>query len=134
MTSLHLATLPAPSDPAAHRVENRIAALEQLGAQTSQAIEQLVDALVELRDTPAPAPSALVESAGPAALQALQNKLHELEQQSALERCCRDLDHVSRMHPKERTVVFVGTTFFGCNVKYAWLAFREAARREGQRR
>lgn len=117
------------SDAAERRVEHRLAALEHLGAQTSEAIGQLVDALVELREAPAPAPA--VDSTGPAALLALQNKLHELEQQSALERCCRDLEHVSRMHAKERTVVFVGTTFFGCNVKYAWLAFREAARREG---
>ncbi|HSI59182.1 MAG TPA: CDP-glycerol glycerophosphotransferase family protein [Ideonella sp.] len=120
---------PAPAGAAALVLEQRLAALEQLGGQTSEAIEQLVDAVVGLRELPPPAPVA--DTAGPAALQALQAKLHDLEQQSALERCCRDLEHVSRMHPKDRSVVFVGTTFFGCNVKYAWLAFREAARREG---
>jgi CDP-glycerol glycerophosphotransferase len=31
------------------------------------------------------------------------------------------------MHPKSRCVVFVGTTYFGCNVKYAWAALHAQA-------
>jgi len=45
--------------------------------------------------------------------------------------CSRDLAEVSRLHPKERTVVFVGGTYFGDNVKYAWLAAHAQARRIG---
>lgn len=114
---------------AAATLEERLAALETLGEQTSEAIAQLVDAVVEMREAPAAGTPA--DAGLPAAVQALKARLHEAEQQASLDRACRDLEHVSRMHPKSRTVVFVATTFFGCNVKYAWLAFREAARREG---
>lgn len=129
------AEAPEPARPAAHpAVEagwaERLAALEALGEQTSEAIAQLVDAVVEMREAAVPAPVA-PDAGLPAAVQALKARLNEAEQQASLERACRDLEHVSRMHPKTRTVVFVATTFFGCNVKYAWLAFREAARREG---
>lgn len=108
----------------------RLAALETLGEQTSEAIAQLVDAVVEMREAAAP-PAAGQDAGLPATVQALKARLNELEQQAALDRACRDLEQVSRMHPKTRSVVFVATTFFGCNIKYAWLAFREAARREG---
>ena len=62
---------------------------------------------------------------------ALQARTRELEQQLNLERSCRDLERTSRLHPKERSVVFVGTIYLGDNVKYAWLAFRERARAQG---
>ena len=55
-------------------------------------------------------------------------KVKELEQQLNLERACRDLERTSRLHPKERRVVFVATTYFGDNVKYAWLGFRAQAK------
>ncbi|HEV8692036.1 MAG TPA: CDP-glycerol glycerophosphotransferase family protein [Ideonella sp.] len=113
----------------------RLGAVEAFGAQLGQAVEQLVDAVVTLQEqqqAAAPAPQlAGGAEAALAALGALNGRLVELEQQFALERSCRDLERVSRMHPKERTVVFVATTYFGCNVKYAWLAFREIAQREG---
>ncbi|MFO1336669.1 MAG: CDP-glycerol glycerophosphotransferase family protein [Burkholderiaceae bacterium] len=113
-------------------LETRLGAVEAFGAQLGQAVEQLVDAVVQLQQQPAPPPQlAGGAEAALAAIGALNGRLVELEQQFALERSCRDLERVSRMHPKERTVVFVATTYLGCNVKYAWLAFREQARREG---
>lgn len=130
-----MADAPAPaaapaSTPHQDHLAERLAALESLGEQTSEAIAQLVDAVVEMREAAAGAP-AEADAGLSAAVQALKARLHDIEQQASLDRACRDLEHVSRMHPKTRTVVFVATTFFGCNVKYAWLAFREAARREG---
>lgn len=111
----------------------RLEAVETFGAQLGQAVQQLVDAVVELQQQPAtPAPQlAGGAEAALAAIGALNGRLAELEQQAALERSCRDLERVSRMHPKERAVVFVATTYLGCNVKYAWLAFRERAKAEG---
>jgi CDP-glycerol glycerophosphotransferase len=95
----------------------RVAALEDLQGQTHQAVDQLVSALLTLQD----------QAAERAAHQALVAKVGALEQQLALERTLRDLAATSRLHPKDRRVVFVGTTYLGCNVKYAWLATRERA-------
>lgn len=103
----------------------RLEAVEGFTAQMGQAIEQLVDALVELR-----AGQAAPADAGPGA-EGLQRRLQQLEAQWSLQQSLADLERVSRFHPKARSVVFVGTTYFGCNVKYGWLAFRERARREG---
>lgn len=113
-------------------IDARLGAVEAFGAQLGQAVEQLVDAVVQLQQQP-PQPPQLAggAEAALAAIGALNGRLVELEQQFALERSCRDLERVSRMHPKARSVVFVATTYLGCNVKYAWLAFREKARREG---
>jgi len=116
--------------------DERLMAVETLGGQLSQAFEQLVEAVVGLQEhaqqQAAPVPQlAGGAEAALAAIGALNSRLVDLEQQFALERSCRDLERVSRMHPKERTVVFVATTYLGCNVKYAWLAFREQAKREG---
>ena len=97
-------------------VERRLAEVETLGGQLSDAIGSIVDSVVALK----------TDEVG-----TLQRRLRELEQQLALERCLRDLDHTSRAHPKTRCVVFVGTIYFGDNVKYAWLGFRARARRDG---
>lgn len=117
-------------------LDDRLGAVEAFGAQISQAVEQLVEAVVGLQEQAqqpaAPAPQlAGGAEAALAAIGALNGRLVELEQQFALERSCRDLERVSRMHPKERSVVFVATTYLGCNAKYAWLAFRERAKAEG---
>lgn len=93
----------------------RVAQLEAFSTHVSGAIDQLVSSVLEVRQPPA-------AEATSAALQALHARLCELEQQLWLERSTRDLERVSRMHPKRRIVVFVGTTYFGCNVKYAYLA------------
>lgn len=115
-------------DPAAD-LHGRVETLEHLGGQISQAIEQLVDAVVGLQQRlptqPEPAP------ASGADLQALQQRLQSLENQVNLWQACQDLERTSRFHRKTRSIVFVGTTYFGCNAKYGWLALRETARREG---
>lgn len=104
----------------------RLAQIEAFTTQTGAAIEQLVDALVEVqRGRAEDAAKATTE------LEALKTKVRELEQQLGLERSTRDLAQVSRMHPKARVVVCVGTTYFGCNVKYAWLALHRAAQAQG---
>lgn len=102
------------ADPAA--ASERLAQLEAHGQQMDAAIDQIVNALIELKQA-GEAPNA--------EFKALQAKVKELEQQLALERTCRDLTQVSAMHPKRAIVVFVGTTYFGDNVKYAWLGLRE---------
>jgi CDP-glycerol glycerophosphotransferase len=96
-------------------LDQRLHSLEALGDGVSQAIESL-KALV-------------VKKTGEA--EALQAKVAELDNQLQLERVRRDLERTSRMHPKARSVVFVGTSYFGDNVKYAWLAFRRRAERDG---
>ncbi len=118
------ATLPDTSAPTAS-VADRLAQLEAFTEQASSAIDQIVSAVVE-------AQQARANDTLAAELEATRKKLRELEQQLALERSRGDLAHVSRMHPKRRVVVFVGTTYFGCNVKYAWLAAREQAAQRGE--
>ena len=104
-------------DPAtrADALEERLAGLEAFSGQVTQAIDSLVNSIVEKNQQ----------------IEALQAKAKELETQLNLEKGCRDLERTSRMHPKERCVVFVGTVYFGDNVKYAWLAYREHARAQG---
>jgi CDP-glycerol glycerophosphotransferase len=99
-------------------MQARLDQLESFGSQVSGAIESLVGSLVELQ-------------ADAKETQALQSKLKEMEQQLAVERSCRDLERVSHMHAKVRRIVFVGTSYLGCNVKYAWLAALERAAEEG---
>ena len=111
--------LPLADDPVA-LLDDRLQRMEAFADQAGSAIEQLVNAVVEVQQRP-PAEAPTAE------LDALKTKLRELEQQLAVDRAGRDFAHVSRMHPKSRTVVFVGTTYFGCNVKYAWLAAHERA-------
>jgi CDP-glycerol glycerophosphotransferase len=109
--------VPAPASGA--DTDSRLQQLEAFDVQVTNAIESLVTAVLEVktgvRDDLAP----------------VLAKLKDLEQQIALDRACRDFADVSRMHPKEPTVVFVGTTFFGDNVKYAWAAFRQRAQTLG---
>lgn len=120
---------PASPTPSMADLLSRIEATEALGGQISQAIEQLVDAVLHLQQ---PAPSIpAAPAADPAALAALERRVQALEQQTQLTQACQELTRTSQFHPKERSVVFVGTTYFGCNVKYAWLAFRARARQEG---
>ena len=113
---MELATLPDISD-----LPQRLEAVEAFNAQVGQAINDVVSAVIELR--------ASVEAQGPAQaeIEALKSKLKEVEQQLNVERAGRDLAQVSRMHPKTRSVVFVGTIYFGDNVKYAWAAVQARA-------
>ncbi len=108
----------SPPDPViapASDLLQRVAQLEAFSTQVSGAIDQLVSSVLEAQK-----PKATEAIAG--ALQALNARLCDLEQQLRLERSTRDLERVSRMHSKQRIVVFAATTYFGCNVKYAYLA------------
>lgn len=102
---------------------DRLARVESHGQELEAAISQLVDAMLELKR--------LQEAAVPVGWQELTRRVRDLEQQLATERTCGDLTRVSRMHPKTRSVVFVGTFYFGDNVKYAWLGLRERCEAEG---
>jgi CDP-glycerol glycerophosphotransferase len=105
----------APAADTLAALDARLAGVEAFNTQVSQAIESLVSSVVEKSQE----------------LATLQVRLRETEQQLNLERSVRDLERTSRLHPKERCVVFVGTVYLGDNVKYAWLAFRERARAVG---
>lgn len=114
-------------------LSERVAQSEAFNHQVSVTIEQLVNAMLELRESRTPssstgAPEAPVPSNELAALKA---KLQELEQQLNYERIVADLTEVSRMHAKTRSVVFVGNTYFGDNLKYAYLECLRKAKERG---
>lgn len=110
----------APPSPAApESLEARIATLEAGNAELVASITALVDNIVQLRNDDV---HTLDQRS-----QAQAKQLEELQAALHLERSQRDLAEVSRMHPKERIVVFVGGTYFGNNVKYAWLAAQNQA-------
>ncbi len=90
----------------------RLARMEAFTTHISGVVESLVDTILHVRNHD---------------MAALQARVGELEQQLQLERSNRDLAEVSRMHPKSRCVVFVGGTYFGDNIKYAWLAMQARA-------
>ncbi|MFN0182254.1 MAG: CDP-glycerol glycerophosphotransferase family protein [Aquabacterium sp.] len=109
----------------------RLEQVEAFGGQVSSAIDQLVQAVVDLQQaapTPKPvAPDSAVLDSLHKEVEGLRSKVRELDQQLQVERAGRDLAQVSRMHPKARIVVCVGTLYFGDNAKYAWIALREQA-------
>ena len=117
MTPVHTPQIPSQHDDAstapAGSFEDRLAQIEGFNAHLSGMVESLVDTILHVRNHD---------------VQNLQAKVRELEQQLHLERCNRDLFEVSRLHPKERIVVFVGGTYFGDNIKYAWLAAQAQAK------
>jgi CDP-glycerol glycerophosphotransferase len=116
---------------------------QSLPEATAQAVQRAVDtALIQALQTVVPLQvDAIVRDATGPLLAALKSshdafesvkvKLTEVEQALNLERAGRDLADVSRMHRKTRSVVFVGNTYFGDNLKYAWLAARRAAAQHG---
>lgn len=107
--------------------EQRLEGLESMGIQVCSAIENLAESLVKLQQQVSARPDtgAVVDMAG------LMLRIQQIELQSRLESTCADLARTSRFHPKCASVVFVGTTYFGCNAKYGWLGFRDAARNAG---
>lgn len=115
------AAVPAPA-PAAEPADPdaRLARLEASQQQFTAAIDTLVDNLLELRNQDL---KTLAERS-----QAQAAQLETLQAALDQERVDRALTEVSRMHPKERVVVFVGGSYFGDNVKYAWLAALQHAR------
>lgn len=114
-----LALPPAVSAGAPAALEARLAQLEAANAELTESVGALVDNFVQLRNDELRG----LDERG----QAQARQLRELQTQLDLERSNRDLAEVSRMHPKERIVVFVGGTRFGNNVKYAWLAAQAQA-------
>lgn len=131
-------TLPPDATAPAGSLEERLATLEAFASQVTGAIDNLVGAVLEVQQGvhqgvqhARPAGDETLPAKTAAELDALKAKVKELDQQLTLERACRDLAQVSRMHAKARRVVFVGTTYFGCNVKYAYLAaLQQAAQRK----
>lgn len=122
-----LSATEASNNETAAVFEKRIEGLETMGIEVCGAIENLAGSLVKLQQQVA----TRSESVGPADLAAVMAKLQQLEMQSRLQTTCDDLARTSRFHPKRASVVFVGTTYFGCNAKYGWLGFRAAAREAG---
>lgn len=116
---------PVTNDPAV--LEQRLTGLEEMGIQVCSAIENLADSLVQLREQT----MARADAAAATDVAALAARLLQLEQQARLQSICADLARISQFHRKRASVVFVGTTYFGCNAKYGWLGFREAARNAG---
>lgn len=108
-------------------LQARVQQLEAFNGEVCSAIDNLVSAMLELKQNAAQS-APTVQPAAAAELAALGSRMRELEQQLSLERTLHDLRSVSRSQRKARIAVFVGTTYLGCNVKYAWLgALREAA-------
>jgi len=116
---------PATEDPSAF--EQRLEGLESMGVQVCSAIENLADMLVKLQQQV----SAKTDAVAPMDFTRLTARVQQLELQAQLQSTCADLARTSRFHPKRASVVFVGTTYFGCNAKYGWLGFRDAARAAG---
>lgn len=118
------------------KLQVRLAEVEAFSCQFSAAIDQIVNGMLELRMQPAATDSSSrIMAEATAALvsevSGLQAKVRDLEQQLHLERSSRDLAEVSNMHTKTRSVVFVGNTYFGDNLKYAWLACYRACAARG---
>ncbi len=116
-----------PSD-----IGSRLSQIEAFNEEVSQAVDSLVNTILEIRElqqapsvapTPAPTPSPVNQE--------LLDKVQELESQLSQERISRQLAEVSRAHPKSRRVVFLGRRSFVDNVKYTWLAFTEQAKQLG---
>lgn len=116
--------------PATDEALSRLARLEAFETQVTAAFDQLVGVVLDLKaqhEAASAGGGTASTSAPPATLAALTARVKDLEQQLAVERAGHDLARASRMHAKTRTVVFVGTTYFGCNVKYAWRHLHQQA-------
>ena len=126
---MSLSNLAPALENGAQSLSERLKQVEAFNEQVSVTVEQLVSCMLELKSQP----SATGTAHAPAQneLATLKAKVHELEQTLALERMSADLAEVSRMHEKSRSVVFVGNTYFGDNLKYAWLACRAKAEERG---
>ncbi|HKW84933.1 MAG TPA: CDP-glycerol glycerophosphotransferase family protein [Burkholderiaceae bacterium] len=97
--------------------------------EVSQAIEGLVSGVLALQDDQVAPLVQRVQALERQAerLTALGRDVERISKDLDLERSNRALAEMSRMAPKERTVVFVGRWHFGDNLKYAWLAALERA-------
>ncbi len=66
-----------------------------------------------------------------ASLQKLTEGVVTLDKRLGAYRSSRFLSHVSGIFPKSKTIIFVGGSFFGDNVKYAYLYFLNKAAKNG---
>ena len=112
-------------------------AVEALRADVVQVLDDVIGVVNELR--------ADVDGLRSADTSAIQRRITTLELRMPEIRAMRaelrtELDtdrvraaitHMSRIHPKRRTVVFAGRDYFGDNLKYAYLAALDAARTRG---
>ena len=126
--SAHSRDVPSPKKTTPAGVEQtqeatalaqRLSGLEAFNAQLTQSIDTLVDSVLQVRDE------------AKRELAVLERRVRELEVQLHVERVNRDLEIVSRMHPKDRVIVFVASTYFGDNIKYAWLECIRRAEEHG---
>lgn len=108
-------------------IEQRLEGLENLGLQVCSAVESLAETVTKVQEQV----TARGDSINAADLAGVMSRLQQLESQVRRQATCDDLARTSRFHPKRAVVVFVGTTYFGCNAKYGWLGFRGAAREAG---
>ncbi len=69
----------------------------------------------------------------PATLESLDQRLTALEKKIETRIAVRSLARISGIYPKEKSVVFVGLGYFGDNIKYAFLAFSDYAKKKGIR-
>lgn len=123
--SPHLAPAPQPdAAQAAAELAGRLLQIEQMQDNLVQAINAVVSGLLEVK---ALAQRAADPAVNPARVSELERKLAEQAQELSTERACRHLAEVSRSYAKTRSMVFMGAKYFGDNVKYAWLAFRQRA-------
>ncbi|MFA5041748.1 MAG: CDP-glycerol glycerophosphotransferase family protein [Bdellovibrionales bacterium] len=58
----------------------------------------------------------------------IEKRIGALEQKVNTHAAVQSLAQVSRIYPKTNSVIFVGLSYFGDNIKYAYLAFQKVAR------
>ncbi|MFN3617375.1 MAG: CDP-glycerol glycerophosphotransferase family protein [Aquabacterium sp.] len=121
----------SPSD--ASELSAKVAQLESMQLQMTEAIDALVTGLLDVKALAEQAPTVPAARVAPADpdVQQLAAKLREVESQLAQERIIRHMSHVSRTHAKTPTVVFLGRRQFVDNIKYTWQAFQPIAQAEG---
>lgn len=122
----------ALADDAVARLQTRLGALEKFRAESEGAIDQVVTALLDERQSREQAVTAIAD-----AIQGFETLFHTLTErldldtvradlahlarQIEVDRINADLTHTSRIHPKGATLTFACGSTFGCNLKYAWL-------------
>jgi CDP-glycerol glycerophosphotransferase len=66
-----------------------------------------------------------------ASLQRLTEGLVTLDQRITSYRSAQFISHLSEIYPKTKTVIFAGSSYFGGNIKYAYLAFHDRMEKNG---
>jgi CDP-glycerol glycerophosphotransferase len=102
-------------------IESRLASLEKFGSAAPQKNTSCTDANLD----PSVTKNIL------ASLQRLTEGIVTLDRRLGSYRSELFVTHVSKIYPKSKTVVFAGGSYFGDNVKYAYLSFLEKACKDG---